>query len=103
MLAMPAGMPAAPLGPSPRSHRAPTPSRLPAPPGAGRFCCARRRRGIVNQDLRKLQNRLRLRFNDASLLDQALVHRSYLNEAPVAGTLSNERLEFLGDAVLGLV
>lgn len=36
------------------------------------------------------------------LLEEALTHASYLNEAP-PGTRSNERLEFLGDAVLGLV
>jgi ribonuclease-3 len=57
----------------------------------------------VRTDLRSLQRRLRLKFNDPSLLEQALVHRSYLNEAPEPGTISNERLEFLGDAVLGLV
>ena len=41
-------------------------------------------------------------FRDASLQLRALTHRSYLNEHP--DTLDdNERLEFLGDAVLGLV
>jgi len=50
-----------------------------------------------------LQRRLRFKFNDPALLAQSLVHRSYLNEALEPGTLSNERLEFLGDAVLGLV
>lgn len=43
-----------------------------------------------------LLKRLGYRFRDASLLDSALTHRS-------AGGLNNERLEFLGDAVLGLV
>jgi len=62
----------------------------------------RRRRGLVRTDLRPLQRRLP-RFHNPALLEQALVHRSYLNEAPEPGTLSNERLEFLGDAVLGLV
>ena len=42
-------------------------------------------------------------FNDLSLLRQALVHRSYINESPGLALASNERLEFLGDAVLGLV
>jgi ribonuclease III len=41
-------------------------------------------------------------FKDQRLLDQALVHRSYLNEHRRV-TQSNERLEFLGDAVLELV
>ncbi len=57
----------------------------------------------MSSDLRSLQRRLRLKFNDPDLLAQALVHRSYLNEAPAPGTESNERLEFLGDAVLGVV
>jgi ribonuclease-3 len=41
-----------------------------------------------------LQKRLGYRFNDAKLLEQALTHRS-------AGSRNNERLEFLGDAILG--
>ena len=57
----------------------------------------------MDEDLRQLQRRLRLSFENPSLLAQALVHRSYLNEAPAPGTVSNERLEFLGDAVLGLI
>ncbi len=40
-------------------------------------------------------------FTKAQLFDQALTHRSYCNEHP--GLVSNERLEFLGDAVLSLV
>jgi len=40
---------------------------------------------------------------DLSLLEQALVHRSYLNENPDSVLPSNERLEFLGDALLGFV
>ena len=40
-------------------------------------------------------------FADPTLLDRALAHRSWCAENP--GTLSNERLEFLGDAVLGMV
>jgi ribonuclease-3 len=42
-------------------------------------------------------------FNDLALLEQALVHSSYINENPDFAPASNERLEFLGDAVLGLV
>lgn len=42
-------------------------------------------------------------FRRPALLEQALVHRSYLNEAPDLEIESNERMEFLGDAVLGLV
>ncbi|MXX32223.1 MAG: ribonuclease III [Chloroflexi bacterium] len=50
-----------------------------------------------------LQDRLQYRFTDPELLRQSLVHRSWLNEATRAGTESNERLEFIGDAVLGAV
>lgn len=48
-----------------------------------------------------LQGRLAYDFRDPELLEQALAHRSWCAEN--AGTNSNERLEFLGDAVLGLV
>ena len=41
-------------------------------------------------------------FKDAQLLQQAFLHRSYLNENPNLGLAHNERLEFLGDAVLEL-
>jgi len=50
-----------------------------------------------------LQNQLGVTFNDPSLLKQAFVHRSYLNENPDFLLESNERLEFLGDALLGFV
>src|SRR5438067_1231719 len=42
-------------------------------------------------------------FRDAALLQAALIHTSYVNERPGRGVESNERLEFLGDAVLGVV
>ncbi len=50
-----------------------------------------------------LQEQMGVRFANPALLRQALVHRSLINEADLAPTDSNERLEFLGDAVLGLV
>ncbi len=53
-------------------------------------------------DLAVLQNTLGVSFKDPSLLEQALVHSSYINEN-MGITTSNERLEFLGDAVLGLI
>jgi ribonuclease-3 len=43
------------------------------------------------------------RFNDAELLTKALTHSSYVTEHPSEGTQDYERLEFLGDAVLGVV
>ncbi|MFC2041382.1 ribonuclease III [Chloroflexota bacterium] len=54
-------------------------------------------------DLNTLQQTLGISLNDASLLEQALVHSSYINENPGFALDSNERLEFLGDAVLGLI
>src|SRR3989304_1370423 len=42
-------------------------------------------------------------FKDQRLLEQAFTHRSYLNENRAPGREHNERLEFLGDAVLELV
>ena len=54
-------------------------------------------------DLAVLQQTLGVSFNDLSILEQALVHSSYINENPSFAPDSNERLEFLGDAVLGLI
>lgn len=51
----------------------------------------------------KLEVTLGLAFVDKSLLQRALTHRSYLNEHPNFGFEDNERLEFLGDAVLDFV
>ena len=48
-----------------------------------------------------LEKALGVRFKDAALLKAALTHRSFAFEQGVA--ITNERLEFLGDAVLGLV
>ena len=58
---------------------------------------------IVLADLAELQQSLGVSFSDLSLLEQALVHSSYINENPSFALTSNERLEFLGDAVLDLV
>lgn len=54
-------------------------------------------------DLNKVQGRLDVRFTDLSLLQRALTHRSYLNEHPEHMLEDNERLEFLGDAVLDFI
>ena len=54
-------------------------------------------------DLAALQQTLGVSFSDSSLLEQALVHSSYINENPGLALASNERLEFLGDAVLGQI
>jgi len=50
-----------------------------------------------------LEKDLGLQFKNKKLLMQAFVHRSYLNENPQPDLEQNERLEFLGDAVLELV
>ena len=49
-----------------------------------------------------LEKKIGLEFNNKDLLVQAFIHRSYLNENPRCGLHHNERLEFLGDAVLEL-
>ncbi|TSC71508.1 MAG: putative ribonuclease III [Parcubacteria group bacterium Gr01-1014_38] len=54
-------------------------------------------------DLRELEEHLNVRFKNRKLLETALTHRSYLNENPGVTLEQNERLEFLGDAVLELV
>lgn len=54
-------------------------------------------------DLAALQQSMGVIFNDVSLLEQATIHSSYVNENPDLAPNSNERLEFLGDAILGLV
>jgi len=51
----------------------------------------------------ELEKRLGVPLKNKELLQRALVHSSYVNENPSAAPESNERLEFLGDAVLGLV
>lgn len=59
----------------------------------------------LGKDVIELQNKISYRFADLSYLDAALTHSSYTNEMRSKGIKaeSNERLEFLGDAVLQLV
>lgn len=54
-------------------------------------------------DLVALQETLGVSFSELSLLEQAMVHSSYINENPGFALTSNERLEFLGDAILGFI
>src|SRR3972149_6199735 len=54
-------------------------------------------------DFSKFEEKTKISFKDKNLLKQAFVHRSYINENPKLGLTHNERLEFLGDAVLELV
>jgi len=57
----------------------------------------------VREVLDSFQERISVRFRDIALLQQALTHRSFLGGNGADQTLSNERIEFLGDAVLELV
>jgi ribonuclease-3 len=54
-------------------------------------------------DFNKFEETAGLDFKDKTLLKQAFIHRSYINENRTLGLEHNERLEFLGDAVLELV
>lgn len=49
------------------------------------------------------EQKTKIIFKDKSLLQQAFIHRSYINENPSTHLSHNERLEFLGDAVLELI
>ncbi len=53
--------------------------------------------------LEEFQIQTNVHFKDKDLLQQAFIHRSFINENPRSGLEHNERLEFLGDAVLELV
>jgi len=55
------------------------------------------------KDFSSLEKKFNLKFKNKDLLIQAFIHRSYLNENPDFYLTHNERLEFLGDAVLELV
>lgn len=55
------------------------------------------------KDLTHFESKFYLKFNSKDLLLQALTHRSYINENPAFRVGHNERLEFLGDAVLELI
>ena len=55
------------------------------------------------KDFSKLEKKLNIDFKNKDLLIQAFCHRSYLNENPSFRLDNNERLEFLGDAVLELI
>ncbi|WP_223066737.1 ribonuclease III [Paenibacillus caui] len=56
----------------------------------------------MSGDLKQLQHKLHIQFQDRQLLKQAFTHASYVNEHRFNQHSDNERLEFLGDAVLEL-
>lgn len=57
---------------------------------------------VAGMDFGPFEERIKVRFTDKRLLETAFTHRSYLNENRGASREHNERLEFLGDAVLEL-
>lgn len=57
----------------------------------------------MHNNLSEFEKKVGIEFNNKDLLKQAFIHRSYLNENPQETLGHNERLEFLGDAVLELV
>lgn len=62
----------------------------------------RKQKKIENRNIDRLQKALRVKFKNKSLLMRAVTHRSYVNESGRT-VKNNERLEYLGDSVLGLV
>ncbi len=58
---------------------------------------------MVSMTISKVENALHYSFADRRWIEEALRHSSYVNEATAADLRDNERLEFLGDAVLNLV
>ncbi len=57
----------------------------------------------MTKDVKEFESKLGVSFNDINVLKCAFTHRSYINEHKEKGLEHNERLEFLGDAVLELV
>ena len=57
----------------------------------------------MHDRLKELENKIGYKFTDFTLLEQAMMHSSYTNEKNLPKSSCNERLEFLGDAVLELV
>ena len=57
----------------------------------------------LRRELPEIENKIRYSFEELSLLELAFVHRSFVNENRDSVEGHNERLEFLGDAVLGLI
>ncbi len=64
---------------------------------------ARLRKNVDEQQLSSLQDDLGYHFKDTAFLCEALRHSSYVNEQHEPALKDNERLEFLGDAVLDFV
>ena len=61
------------------------------------------KRTVNNREIKSFEKKINYFFNNKSLLKQALTHRSFVNEKKNYTIGHNERLEFLGDAVLELI
>ena len=62
----------------------------------------RKQKKTRTRQIERLQKTLRVKFRNKNLLQRAMTHRSYINESG-SGAKDNERLEYLGDSVLGLI
>ena len=71
-------------------------------PGEGRLI-AQPQAAPVAQSLQLLQQKIGIHFRDPALLQEAVTHSSFANENPSVSARDNERLEYLGDAVLQLI
>src|SRR5918997_1500620 len=58
---------------------------------------------LSRRPLAELEEKIGYRFKDRQYLVNALIHKSYLHEVPDFALGSNERLEFLGDSILGFI
>ena len=71
--------------------------------GTGTNPSTRKKDSINDLNLQEFMGKLGYQFNDLNLLKKALTHRSYIHEPGQSELKDNERLEFLGDAVLDLI
>jgi len=71
-------------------------------PGEGRLI-AQASAAPLAQSLQLLQQKIGIHFRDPGLLLEAVTHSSFANESPSVSPRDNERLEYLGDAVLQLI
>ena len=71
-------------------------------PGEGRLI-AQPQAAPLAQSLQQLQQKIGIHFRDPGLLLEAMTHSSFANESPNLSPRDNERLEYLGDAVLQLI
>lgn len=60
-------------------------------------------RNYTEQNIPQFEEKIGVSFDDKQILRQAFTHRSFVNEHRTSTTKNNERLEFLGDAVLELI